>query len=125
MFSILDNGLKISNGLTVVIGERSSGKTYTLDEIAEKYENKTYIPQFSLLSKNDENDQKEFERILKNKSDSISQDFLKPFKDVVDDIKNIDISSDDRTIDNYLTLLKQAASEAERADAFSKTKLFN
>ena len=125
LFSILDNGLKISNGLTVVIGERSSGKTYTLDEIAEKYENKTYIPQFSLLSKNDENDQKEFERILKNKSDSISQDFLKPFKDVVDDIKNIDISSDDRTIDNYLTLLKQAASEAERADAFSKTKLFN
>lgn len=31
LFQILDNGLQISTGLTVVLGERSSGKSYTLD----------------------------------------------------------------------------------------------
>ena len=31
LFQILDNGLQISTGLTVLLGKRSSGKTYTLD----------------------------------------------------------------------------------------------
>ena len=31
LFQILDNGLQISTGLTVVLGGRSSGKSYTLN----------------------------------------------------------------------------------------------
>ena len=41
--------LPISTGLNVVIGERSSGKTFTLNQIASSYDNIKYIKQFSLI----------------------------------------------------------------------------
>ena len=45
LFEVLDNGLKISTGLTVILGKRSSGKSYTLDRIDEQFDNAKYIRQ--------------------------------------------------------------------------------
>lgn len=47
LFQVLPNGLEISTGLNVIIGGRSSGKSYTLDEINKHHENVKYIRQKS------------------------------------------------------------------------------
>ena len=59
---MLSNGVKISTGLTVLLGERSSGKTYTLDEIAKNIDNPKYIRQFSLLTKDADLDEKSLKK---------------------------------------------------------------
>lgn len=41
--------LELSTGLNVVIGERSSGKTHTLNQIYKYFDNIKYIKQFELL----------------------------------------------------------------------------
>ena len=125
LFDVLDNGLKISTGLTVVLGKRSSGKTYTLDRIAEQFERARYIQQFSLLSSDDEADQKKFEFFLRTKKASVAEAFLTPFKEVVDDVACIDLEHDVQDVDMYLNALLQAASEAERQDVFAKCTLFH
>lgn len=125
LIDILSCGLKISTGLTVLLGERSSGKTYTLDRIAENITNPKYIKQFSLLSKDEEQDEKKFEEILRNRCASISEDYLMQFKNVVDDVKNIYLDKDIASLDNYVDCLLKAAENADREDIFSKTILFN
>ncbi len=115
--------LKISSGLTVVLGERSSGKTYTLDRIDRCYENKTYIKQFELVSNNQCSD-KEFEKKLRNRNENISQEFLFEFKNVVDDVMKVDLISDNKDLDNYIQALKKASQETARQDAYAKCKMF-
>lgn len=59
--------LPVSTGLTVVIGERSSGKTFTLDQIAKRYDNIKYIKQFALIETKPEQAAKDFtDQIAKN-----------------------------------------------------------
>lgn len=52
--------LPISTGLTVVLGERSSGKTFTLDQIDKQYDNIKYIRQFALIETKPEKAAKDF-----------------------------------------------------------------
>lgn len=125
LFEVLENGLQISTGLTVVLGKRSSGKTYTLDRISEQFDNPKYIKQFKLLATDESADQQQFENLLKSRGSTIAEEFLSPFRTVVDDVSNIDISQDEQDLDNYLKALKKAASEAERQDSFAKCKLFH
>ena len=125
LLEVLDNGLSISTGLTVVLGKRSSGKTYTLDRIAEQFERAKYIKQFSLLASDDDADQQRFEALLRTQKSSVAEAFLTPFKEVVDDVACIDLEHDDQDIDSYLNALFQAASEAESQDVFAKCTLFH
>lgn len=125
LFQVLNNGLKISSGLTVVLGERSSGKTHTLDAIADSYETPTYIKQFSLVSDDEETTRRHFEDLLRRRGDSVTQAFLDPLKQVVDDLQSVDLAADKRAIEKYLQKLKKAAEEAERKDEYSKAALFN
>lgn len=125
LFEVLENGLKISTGLTVVLGGRSSGKSYTLDAISAQYDHAAYVRQFDLLARDDELDQKRFDELLRRKGDSIAQDFLRPFKNVIDDVQSIDLRADDKELEVYLEMLKKAASEVERKDAFAKARLFS
>lgn len=125
LFKILDNGLQISTGLTVVLGGRSSGKSYTLDAINDQYEHAAYIRQFELLARDEEADKKRFDELLRRKGDSITQEFLQPFKNVIDDVQEIDLRTDEKEIEIYLEMLKKSAAEVERQDAFAKAKLFS
>ncbi|WP_099203921.1 histidinol-phosphatase [Scatolibacter rhodanostii] len=125
LFQVLPNGLQISTGLTVILGNRSSGKTHTLNEISREIENVKYVKQFQLLETDQDKDKRNFEALLSKKQSSVSEDFLKEFKDVVDDVKEIDLSKYKKDIDSYLVSLLKNASEVEKADIFSKTCLFN
>ena len=124
VFEVLDNGLCISTGLTVILGKRSSGKSYTLDRINEQFDNAKYIEQFALLSTDDAADQRHFEQSLRTQGDSVAEAFLAPFKSVVEDVDGIDLSQDEADVDNYLKALLKAASEAERQDVFAKCTMF-
>lgn len=124
LFEVLDNGLCISTGLTVVLGKRSSGKSYTLDRIFEQFPHAKYIKQFSLLSTDEEKNKKEFENMLRVRGDSISERFLMPLKNVVDDVSSINLHNDETEIEEYLNALKKAASEFERQDIFAKCRLY-
>ena len=116
--------LKLSTGLNVIIGGRSSGKTYTLDQIYETYENIKYIKQFSLLERDPNKAEEEFTSKLNIQQSSIAKDYLSEFSDVVEDVKDISLTDNERKIEKYISSLLKHASECERSDAFSQCSLY-
>lgn len=129
LFKIFDNGQRLSTGLNVVLGERSSGKSYTLNKICEEYpesEGKVkYIKQFSLINRSSEKDAEEFDKTLKTKNSRLSLEYLEQFQVVVNDVINIDLERDTKSISNYVTSLLENARQSERRDSFAKAKLFS
>lgn len=124
LFQILDSGFVASNGLNVILGERSSGKTVTLKKIRDTFENVKYIPQFSLIEKDEEKETAVFKDRVKINKQRLSEEYLREFRSVVDNIINIDSIEDDKSIDNYLTTLIKYAQESDRFDSYSKSKIF-
>jgi len=124
-FEISNNGLKLSSGLNVILGERSSGKTYTLNNIYKNFENIKYIRQFELLERDDTEDAKRFKEVIGQKQSMFTQDYLRELKLVVDDLVGINIENNEKELERYLSSLIKNAREYERADSYSKAKLFN
>ena len=109
-----------STGLNVIMGKRSSGKTTLLDKIAESNLNCKYIKQFALTG----NSEKErFQQISNNFLNEEKKKFLSPLKSVVEKIITIEDNSLD-VIGEYLSSLKEYASNQALNDEFSKTKMF-
>ncbi|MCG7643894.1 histidinol phosphatase [Alteromonas sp. MmMcT2-2] len=125
LFQIFDDGQKLSTGLNVVIGARSSGKTETLTQISNDCDNVKYIQQFSLVQRDDVNYEKEFNDDVARKKSIFADKHLTPFKNVIDDVLNVDIRVNQRKVEDYLSTLLRSAEEAEKFDAFSKVALFN
>ena len=123
IFEVLP-GLPLSTGLNVIIGERSSGKSYTLDEIAKNCSNVKYIRQFELLETDPPKAAKVFADRIAAKKKSITEEYFKPFASVVSEIKDISLSSDEVELDGYISSLIKHAKEAYRADTYSKCKLY-
>ncbi|MDE3273783.1 histidinol phosphatase [Pseudoalteromonas sp. G4] len=124
---IPNSQIKISTGLNVILGKRSSGKSYTLNSISASSEEDDvkYIRQFELLESDDEADRKEFDaHVSKNRSD-VTEKYLSPFKLVVDDILTVDSRRDEGDIERYLSSLIDNANNQVRNDAFSKAALFS
>lgn len=124
LWPVFLDGQKISTGLNILLGERSSGKTYTLDRIRETVKHSKYITQFSLVQQNDAAYEKEFNSDLQNKRSIFIDEYLAGFKGVLDEVINIDLNSNERQLDRYLDSLLKSATEADRQDAFSKVKLY-
>ncbi|OON63658.1 phosphotransferase [Massilia sp. KIM] len=124
LWPVFLNGQKISTGLNILLGERSSGKTYTLNKIRDNIESSKYIDQFSLVQRDDYGDEREFQNDLQKKRGLISEEYLGPFRNVLNEMINIDLSSLERRLDRYLTSLLASAAEADRQDAFSKVCLY-
>lgn len=120
-FQATDDGIILSTGLSVIIGERSSGKTYTLNKICENFENVKYLKQFSLL----QNDEEKFKELVTKRHSLVSEDYLKEFKDVLYDIKDIDLKENESDVEKYIESLKKYANESDKLDAFSKCLLYN
>ena len=97
-FQVTNDGIILSTGLNIIIGERSSGKTYTLNRIQSN------VP---------------------NKHSLVSDNYLKEFKDVVIDIVDIDIKKNEKSVEDFLNSLKQYAFENDKKDVFSKCKLYS
>ena len=120
-FQATDSGVMLSTGLNVVIGERSTGKTHTLNGIEKNGGNVKYIKQFSLLQK----DEEKFKEFVTKKHSLVSDGYLKEFKDVVIDITGIDIRKNEKLLEDFLTSLKENASENDKRDVYSKCKLYD
>ena len=120
-FQATDDGLELSTGLNVVLGERSSGKSVTLDKIASSSGNAKYIKQFSLL----QNDEETFNRTNDSRLSIIHNNYLNELKSVIEDVVKIDIKQNHLNIENYLDSLKKFATENEKKDLFSKCTLFS
>jgi len=125
LFQVFDDGQNLSTGLNIVLGARSSGKTVTLNQINKDCENVKYIPQFSLVQRDDANYEKEFNADVARKKSAFSDKHLALFKTVLDDVLNVDLEINKRKVEDYLGSLLKLADEAEKLDAFSKVTLFN
>jgi ABC-type lipopolysaccharide export system ATPase subunit len=120
-FQATDDGVMLSTGLNVIIGERSSGKTFTLDKISHSFDNVKYLEQFSLLQK----DEEKFKDLVTTRHSLVSESYLKELKDVVYDVSEIDIKANNIQTEKFLDSLKKYASENDKLDTFSKCKLYN
>jgi hypothetical protein len=122
LFNIFDNGQKLSTGLNVVLGERSSGKSHTLDAIKENSRERVkYIEQFSLIGKDDE----KFNKTLAERNSLLSDKYLGGLKEVLSDVIDVDLEQDEKAVSNYIDSLLKNARESQRQDNYSKAKLFN
>ncbi len=125
LFQVFDDGQLISTGLNVVLGERSSGKTYTLDRIMANNGNVKYIRQFELVQQDEATCEREFNSDLERRRSTFSDEYLRGFKSIVDDVMNVDLVANERGVEEYLETLLKSAEEADRRDAYSSTALFN
>ncbi|MNK22367.1 phosphate transporter ATP-binding protein [compost metagenome] len=120
-FQVTDDGLFISTGLNVMLGERSTGKTHTLERIMASFENVKYLKQFALLQDSEE----KFEALLSTRHSSVNEQFLKELKDMVADIAKVDLLANKKEAEKYLDSLVKFASESDKLDSFSKAALFS
>ena len=93
--------------------------------INSRIENVKYIRQFSLVQQDEASYEREFNRDLQNRKSRFSDEYLKGFKSVLDDIMNIDLNRNVKEVDVYVSTLLKSAEEADRRDAYSKTALFD
>ena len=125
LWQIFDNGQMISTGLNVLLGERSSGKTYTLDEIKKIVHRVKYIQQFQLVQQDPDADERMFRvSIQKEKSRFVDQ-YLAEFKSVVDSVLSIDLKANEKKLNNYFESLLKSAEDSDRRDAYAKANLFD
>ena len=132
MFAILDDGTEASTGLNIIVGKRSSGKTYTLDKIFNAFNNPAlgksvkYIRQFELIERDsDDREESRFSKILADKSSLYGQEYLQEFKTIVDYVQTISIDKDESNADSYITSLLEFAANSEKHDSFAKVPLFS
>ena len=123
-FIFTQDGLVASTKLNVIIGKRSSGKTYTLDAIKKTFDNCDikYIKQFEITEKSGS---EKFEEITKKGYEKITNEYINPINDIIPTILEIDLNADDLELENYHSALINRAISCERNDIFSKTLLFN
>lgn len=125
LFYVLQGSLPLSTGLNVLFGKRSTGKTWTLNAInKEDKESIKYIRQFSLVQQDEEASKKEFEADVAKRKSVFSDEYLTLFRNVVNDVIEIDLSQGEKEIEAYVSSLIKSANEEESKDAFSNTALF-
>lgn len=122
---ITGEGLKLSTGLNVLIGERSSGKTHTLNEIHNETDNVKYIKQFSLVQQSEADYERAFNSEVERRRSVFVDDYLSGLKRVLDNVMNVDLSVREKEVENFIDTLLKAAEEIDRQDAFSKAALFD
>lgn len=125
LWQILEDGQKLSTGLNILLGERSTGKTYTLNKINNTIDNIKYIKQFSLVQQDEASYEREFNNDVQRKRSCFIDEYLSGLKNVLDDIMSVDLGANDREVGQYVATLLKSAEDADRRDAFSKTALFD
>lgn len=125
LWQIFENGQKLSTGLNILLGERSSGKTYTLNMISTAVGNAKYIKQFSLVQQDEVAYEREFKNDVQKKRSCLIDEYLSGLKNVLDDIMNVDLDANNRQVGQYLATLLKSAEDADRQDAYSKISLFS
>lgn len=127
LIQIFDDGQKISTGLNVLLGDRSSGKTFTLDRIEKAIGSDAvkYIRQFDLVQTDEALYERDFNSDVERKRSRFVEDYLASFKSVLDDVMSVDLRANDRRVEQYINTLLRSAEDADRQDTYSKTALFD
>jgi hypothetical protein len=125
VFQVFEDGQLLSTGLNVILGKRSSGKSHTLKRIRDAMPNARLIEQFALVSRNEKDDEKKFNRFLSDKHSLFSREYLRELQIVVNDVVDVDLEDDLKRVDSYITSLLKHAKESEKHDTYSKAKLFS
>ncbi|WP_313199115.1 hypothetical protein [Rhizobium sp.] len=126
-FQIFPDGQKLSTGLNVVLGDRSSGKSFTLQRICDWFGDKDtkYIRQFDLVARNELEDERKFKDFLSEKTSLFSREYLANLQEAVGHMLEIDLQSDLDAVEQYVSTLLNYARDTSRHDAFSKATLYN
>lgn len=125
LWQVFEDGQKLSTGLNVLIGARSTGKTHTLNAISKTSENVKYIEQFSLVQQNEASYEREFKGNIERSRSVFADEYLSGLKRVIDEVANVDAVANGRAVERYVETLLKSAEETERRDAFSKATLFD
>lgn len=127
LFTCFSDGQCLSTGLNIVLGKRSSGKTYTLQRICDHFPEKAlHIKQFELIKDQDAKSLSQFDAQDKQAQEQIAEDYLAPFKEVVRDVSSVPSKEKDMLeVGNYVDCLLKYAKEENLADVYSKTRLYN
>lgn len=126
-FQIFPDGQKLSTGLNVILGDRSSGKSHTLQRICDWFgeENTRYIRQFDLVARNEAEDERKFRDFLSERTSLFSNDYLADLQRAVEDMLDIDLKSDTDSVERYVSSLLEYARETSRHDAYSRAKIYS
>lgn len=123
---IIDSNLtSASLGLNVVLGKRSSGKTYLLDGIADIYgdDDTLYVRQFEIV---DQCSDKNFNALIDVQFKAITEKYLSAIKHLTEAVLN---TKDEKwsfaEIERYLSSLKKYAEDTAVRDTYADAKLFN
>jgi len=123
-FQVLSNGQELSNGLNVIVGGRSSGKTSFLDKLGNIFDtgdkSVKYIKQFELVRESD----KEFNKRVENDKSVVKEEFLKEFRVIVDHALQVERRATSYKLEKYIETLLEFASSEKLQDEFSKAVLF-
>jgi len=125
LWQVFEDGQRLSTGLNVLLGARSSGKTYVLDRINETDQSIKYIRQFALVQQDEADYERDFHNRIERKRSVLVDQHLAGFKAMLDDVMNVDLVARDKEIEKYVETLLKSAEEQDRQDAFSKAALFD
>lgn len=125
LWQVFDDGQRLSTGLNVLMGPRSSGKTHTLNKISKAIKSVKYIEQFSLVQRDEAVYEREFKSDVERRRSAFVDQHLAGFKRVLDEVMRIDLTSNEREVSTYVETLVRSAEEMDRRDSFSKATLFN
>ena len=125
LWQVFDDGQQLSTGLNVLIGPRSTGKTYTLGQISKAIKSVKYIEQFSLVQQNEAIYEKEFKTNVERRRSTFVDQYLAGLKRVLDDVMRVDLGESEREVNSYVETLLRSAEDADRRDVFSKATLFD
>ncbi len=120
---ILNDGTLASTKINVILGGRSTGKTYLLESILKSYklDRVKYIKQFSLVANSET---EAFKKIVERDYKNISEEYLTEFKDIVNIVKDLNYN-ENKIITEYLDSLKEHSNSYAINDIYSKCQLFS
>lgn len=121
-FVIFNDGTTAAYGLNVLLGKRSSGKTFLLDAISDSFgENIKYIPQFTITK---QCDKESFQETIDRYYESISESYLAPLRKIIGVVLQIDAQLDNKQVNDYAKTLIEYAKSQSKANIFSRARIF-
>lgn len=125
LWQVFDDGQKLSTGLNVLIGARSTGKTFALNRMNVPDQSVKYIQQFALVQQDEADYERRFKSDIERRRSDVVDRHLAGFKRVLDDVMGIDLAARDKELERFVESLLKSAEEKDRQDAFSKAALFD
>ena len=117
-------GILASDALNLIIGRRSTGKTYTLEKVRDLCDEQDvyYIKQGSLVANSTES---EFKKYVSQSYSSNITKYYQRWIPLLKDAQEIGCEATRKsTLKTYLDSLKRYAESSTMADAFSRCRLF-